>query len=49
VALERQTYGVRPIDAETIADQQRIADTFYALGLVPKHVVVSSVVWKAGS
>jgi len=49
VALRRQTYGVRPIDAETIQDQQRIADTFYALGLVPKHVVVSSVVWKPGS
>jgi sulfonate transport system substrate-binding protein len=49
VALERQTYGVRPIDAETIADQQHIADTFYALGLVPKQIVVSSDVWKPGS
>jgi sulfonate transport system substrate-binding protein len=49
VALKRQTYGVRPIDAETTEDQQHIADTFYALGLVPKHVVVSSVVWKPGS
>lgn len=49
VALKRQTYGVRPIDAETTEDQQHIADTFYALGLVPKHVVISSVVWKPGS
>jgi sulfonate transport system substrate-binding protein len=49
VALKRQTYGVRPIDNETTEDQQHIADTFYALGLVPKHVVVSSIVWKPGS
>lgn len=49
VALERQTYGVLPIDAPTTKDQQQIADTFYALGLVPKHVAVSSNVWKAGS
>jgi sulfonate transport system substrate-binding protein len=48
-ALKRQTYGVLPIDAQTTADQQHIADTFYALGLVPKHVVVSDVVWKPGS
>ena len=44
LALKRQTYGVRPIDAETVRDQQHIADTFYALGLVPKKVVVSAVV-----
>jgi len=49
VALKRQTYGVRPIDAETVRDQQHIADTFYALGLVPKRVVVSAVVRKPGS
>jgi sulfonate transport system substrate-binding protein len=49
VALKRQTYGVSPLDAAAVADQQRIADTFYALGLVPKHVAVSSVVRKPGS
>ena len=35
-ALKRQTYGVHPLDDEAIADQQRIADTFYALGLDPQ-------------
>lgn len=49
VALERQTFGVRPIDAETVRDQQHIADTFHALGLVPAHEVVCAVVWKACS
>jgi len=49
LALKRQTYGVRPIDAETVRDQQHIADTFYALGLVPKPVVISDIVRKPGS
>lgn len=49
VALERQTFGVRPIDAETVRDQQHIADTFHALGLVPAHELVCAVVWKACS
>lgn len=49
VALKRQTYGVRPLDAETVADQQRIADAFYALGLIPKQIVVSSAVRKPTS
>jgi sulfonate transport system substrate-binding protein len=49
VALGRQTYGVRPIDAETVADQQHIADTFYGLGLIPKQIVVSTDVRKPGS
>ena len=45
VALKRQTYGLRPIDGEAIADQQSIADTFYTVGLLPKQVVVASAVW----
>jgi sulfonate transport system substrate-binding protein len=49
VALKRQTYGVRSLDAETVDDQQRIADTFYTLGLVPKKVVITAVVRKPGS
>ncbi len=49
VALGRQTYGVRPLDAETVAAQQAIADTFFSLGLVPKHVEVSAIVRRTGS
>jgi hypothetical protein len=49
LALKRQTYGVRPIDGEAIAGQKRIADTFYAPGLVPKQIVVSTAVRKSVS
>jgi sulfonate transport system substrate-binding protein len=49
IALKRQTFGVRPLDAEVVADQQRIADAFYGLGLVPKQIVVSNVVRKPAS
>ncbi|MDR7036592.1 sulfonate transport system substrate-binding protein [Methylobacterium sp. BE186] len=45
VALGRLSYGVRPIDAETIADQQRVADAFHALGLLPKPLRVADAVW----
>ncbi|HUD89083.1 MAG TPA: sulfonate ABC transporter substrate-binding protein [Xanthobacteraceae bacterium] len=49
IALKRQTYGIKPLDDATVAQQQSIADTFYALGLLPKPVQVSAIVWKAGS
>lgn len=48
IALKRQTYGIRPLDDKVIASQQSIADTFHALGLLPKPLVVSSIVRKAG-
>ena len=49
IALKRQTYGIKPLDQHTIAQQQQIADTFYALGLLPKPITVSAVVWRTGS
>jgi sulfonate transport system substrate-binding protein len=49
VALKRQSYGVKPLDADVIASQQRVADAFYGLGLLPKQIVVSSAVRKPGS
>jgi sulfonate transport system substrate-binding protein len=49
IALKRQTYGIKPLDDATVAQQQSIADTFYALGLLPKPVQVSAIVRKAGS
>lgn len=48
IALKRQTYGIRPLDDKVVASQQSIADTFHALGLLPKPLVVSSIVRKAG-
>ena len=48
-SLKRESYGIRPINDEVIASQQRIADTFFALGLVPKAVTVSALQRKQGS
>ncbi|MFT4080207.1 sulfonate ABC transporter substrate-binding protein [Rhodomicrobium lacus] len=49
VALERQGYGIVPISDDVVKAQQNIADTFLALGLLPKPITVSEAVWKAGS
>ncbi len=42
-------YGVRPVDEAVAAEQQRIADTFTALGLLPKPITVRDAVWKASA
>ena len=42
----RSNYRVVPIDREIIKSQQAVADRFAKLGLIPKHVNVSDIVWK---
>ncbi len=42
VALGRLSYGVAPLDEAAVADQQRIADTFHTLGLLPKPLRVAA-------
>jgi sulfonate transport system substrate-binding protein len=49
VALKRQTYGVRALDATVIAEQQKIADAFHKLGLLPKPVQVLDAVRRPGT
>jgi sulfonate transport system substrate-binding protein len=49
VALKRQSYGIQPIDAQLIDKQQKLADAFLALGLIPKAISVSDVARKSGS
>ena len=49
IALKRQTYGIKPLDSAVIAEQQHIADTFFALGLLPKAINVAAIVRKSGS
>ncbi len=49
VALKRQAFGIKPLDDAAIAEQQKIADTFFSLGLLPKAIKVQDVVWRAGS
>ncbi|WP_083259142.1 sulfonate ABC transporter substrate-binding protein [Variovorax boronicumulans] len=44
LALRRYEFNVKPITAAVAADQQQIADTFYALKLIPKPIKVSDAV-----
>jgi sulfonate transport system substrate-binding protein len=37
---------VGPLSAQTVADQQRVADAFHKLGLIPKPVTVAEIVWR---
>lgn len=49
VALERQSYGVKPLSDEVVAEQQRIADTFHGLGLIPKPISIADAVRKVSA
>src|SRR5438132_981425 len=48
-ALKRQSYGIKPITDGVIADQQQVADAFFALGLIPKQIRISDVARRPGS
>jgi sulfonate transport system substrate-binding protein len=43
----RRRYGLEAIGAETIAYQQRVADTLLRLGLIPRPILVSEAIWHA--
>ncbi len=49
VAFSRRGFGVQPISGQVIAEQQKIADTFKDLGLIPAAINVSDAVRKPGS
>ena len=44
--IRRSGYGVQTITPMVIAAQQKLADTFYSLGLIPKAIVVKDAVWQ---
>jgi sulfonate transport system substrate-binding protein len=46
VGLKRYEHIFKPVDAQVLAEQQRIADTFYELKLIPKKINVSDAVLK---
>ncbi|TLP78522.1 sulfonate ABC transporter substrate-binding protein [Pseudomonas nitroreducens] len=46
-AVKRQGYGAQPITPEVTAAQQKIADTFTQLKLIPKALSIKDVVWTA--
>lgn len=42
--LEHYAHVYKPVDAEVLAEQQRIADTFYELKLIPRKIVTKDAV-----
>ena len=49
VAVERRSYGVKPITPEVVAAQQKIADVFHELGLIPAAIRIADAVKKPQS
>jgi len=49
VSLKRQAYGIKPVTDSVIAEQQQVADTFFALGLIPKPIRISDVARRPGT
>lgn len=47
VVLDRADFVAGPLDEKVIARQQKIAERFYKLGLIPAQIKVSDIVWKA--
>jgi len=43
----RQKYGVNKMTPEIFAGQQKIADAFFKLGLIPQQIDVASAAWTA--
>ncbi len=45
LALQRYQFNVAPLSAAVAAEQQKVADTFHELKLIPKPVHVADIVW----
>jgi sulfonate transport system substrate-binding protein len=45
IAVQRYSYGVEPVTEAVLADQQKVADTFYELKLIPKQINVRDAAW----
>lgn len=48
-AFSRMGYGISPVTPEIAAEQQKIADTFLRLGLIPKHIAIADALPGSGS
>ena len=49
VAVDRVSYGVKPITPDVVAAQQRIADVFFELGLIPTAVEIADATKEGNS
>ncbi|NPC54344.1 sulfonate ABC transporter substrate-binding protein [Caenimonas soli] len=47
LSLKRHEFNVKPLTDEVIAQQQKIADTFHELKLIPKAISVKEASWRA--
>ncbi len=47
LAASRASFAIGSLSEDVIETQQRVADSFYKLGLIPKPIVVRDIVWKA--
>ena len=45
-ALPRMGYGLGPMTPAIFADQQKVADVFFGLGLIPKKITVTDNAWQ---
>jgi len=43
---DRESFDIVPMDDTIIAQQQRVADRFHRLGLIPRQVQVRDIVWQ---
>ena len=46
-SLRRYVLGVKPLTPAVVAEQQKLADTFFTLKLIPRPVQVRDAVWDA--
>jgi sulfonate transport system substrate-binding protein len=49
LALSRGGYGVKPVDDAVLAEQQRIADAFFNLKLIPKRITIRDATLQGSS
>jgi len=47
-SLRRYPLGVKPVTPDVIAEQQKLADVFFSLKLIPKAIAVRDAAWTAG-
>ncbi len=48
VAANRAQFNIWPLSDDIIAEQQKSADRFFSIGLIPKKIVVKDAEWDAG-
>jgi sulfonate transport system substrate-binding protein len=48
LSLSRNQFGVKPVGPELLVSQQRIADAFLSLKLIPKPLRVADARWERG-